>query len=101
MGSGAHTRSLSALLQMLLVASTLLVVHDSNGCRLVVADGNGSSNLFQVAKGAELNKDIVFVVSTVLQGLIDLSLNQVAVMRLQLLVTPQLLLFLVGSELER
>jgi hypothetical protein len=86
---------------MLLVASTLLIVHDTDCRRLVVADGNGASDFFQVAEGAELNKDIVLIVGTVLQGLINLSLDQVTIVLLQLLVASLLLLLLVGCELDR
>lgn len=65
----------------------------------MVANSDGATDLFEIATSAELDKDIVLVVGTVLQGLINLGVNKVSVVLLQFLVFSLLLLFLESGKL--
>jgi len=84
---------------VLLVAGALLIVHRCYNGGSVVADGDGATDLFEIATSAELDKDIVLIVGTVLQSLINLGVNQVSVVLLQLLVFSLLLLLLESGKL--
>lgn len=84
---------------MLFVAGALLVVHRCDNGGSVVADSNGATDPFEVATSAELDKDIILVIGTVLQGLVNLGINQVSIVLLQSLVLSLLFLFFIGGEL--